>query len=248
MLLVSGPTGSGKTTTLYASIAQLDRAGKNIMTIEDPIEYLFQDIKQTQVNDKAGITFANGLRAMMRMDPDVILVGEIRDSDTAKTAIQAALTGHLVLSSIHANDAASVPSRLVDLGVEPYLVASVMIATLAQRMVRTVCRHCRTSYTPSPEELAAYQEEMGLGEARFYHGTRCNLCSNTGFLGRTGVFELLTFSEEIRKMILSGGSLSELRAQAINEGMVTLRRDAMMKAGLGIVTPSEVLGNVVPIA
>ncbi|HEU0021194.1 MAG TPA: GspE/PulE family protein [Dehalococcoidia bacterium] len=244
IVLVSGPTGAGKTTTLYASVAQIDRGSKNIMTIEDPVEYLFEDIKQTQVNDKAGITFSSGLRAMMRMDPDVILVGEIRDSDTAKTAIQAALTGHLVLSSIHANDAASVPARLVELGVEPYLVASVLIATLAQRMVRSVCRHCRDSFTPSPEELAAYQEEMGTLEGKFSYGSKCNLCSNTGFLGRTGIYELMNCSKEIKRMILDNHSLIDLKAQAISEGMITLRRDAMMKAGQGTVTLGEVLGNI----
>lgn len=244
MVLVSGPTGAGKTTTLYASVAQLDRASRNIMTIEDPVEYLFEDIKQTQVNDKAGITFPSGLRAMMKMDPDVILVGEIRDSDTAKTAIQAALTGHLVLSSIHANDAARVPSRLVELGVEPYLVASVMIATLAQRMVRTVCRHCRASFIPSPEELAAYEEEMGTSEGNFSCGSKCNLCSNTGFLGRTGIYELMTFTDEINRMILDNRSLIDLKAQAISEGMVTLRRDAMMKVEQGTVALGEVLRDV----
>jgi type IV pilus assembly protein PilB len=244
IVLVSGPTGAGKTTTLYASVAQLDRTSRNIMTIEDPVEYLFEDIKQTQVNEKAGITFANGLRAMMRMDPDVILVGEIRDSDTAKTAIQAALTGHLVLSSIHANDAASVPARLVELGVEPYLVASVLIATLAQRMVRSVCRHCRVSYTPSSEESAAYREELGTSEGKFTTGSKCNLCSNTGFLGRTGIYELMTCSKEIRRMILDNDSLVDLKDQAISEGMITLRRDAMTKVGLGTVTLGEVLTNI----
>jgi general secretion pathway protein E len=247
IVLVSGPTGAGKTTTLYASVAQIDRTSRNVMTIEDPVEYLFEDIKQTQVNEKAGITFSGGLRAMMRMDPDVILVGEIRDSDTAKTAIQAALTGHLVLSSIHANDAASVPARLVELGVEPYLVASVLIATLAQRMVRSVCRHCRAAYSPSPEELAAYQEEMGTTAGKFSLGSKCNLCSNTGYLGRTGIYELMTCSKEIRRKILDSHNLLDLKAQAIDEGMITLRRDAMMKVEQGIVNLGEVLTNI-PVA
>ena len=245
MILVSGPTGSGKTTTLYASISQLDRVSKNIMTIEDPVEYLFEDIKQIQVNDRAGITFATGLRAMMRLDPDVILVGEIRDSDTAKTAIQAALTGHLVLSSIHANDAASVPFRLLDLGVEPYLISSVMIGTLAQRMARVVCHHCRASYQPSAEELAAYQDEMGSVDTEFFQGTGCNFCSSTGFLGRAGIFELLPFSEETRRLILTGQSLSTLKDQAAKEGVTTLRRDGMLKAKAGKTTPGEIMRNAV---
>jgi len=244
MILVAGPTGSGKTTTLYASISQLDRNRRNIVTIEDPIEYRFMDIKQIQVNEKAGITFASGLRAIMRLDPDIILVGEIRDSDTAKMAVQAALTGHLVLSSIHANDAASVPFRLMDLGVEPYLISSVLVGVLAQRMLRRICSHCHTQYQPSIDERVPYEEAVGQEETIFYHGAGCNLCSNTGYLGRTGVFELLPFSEEVRRILLEGASASTVKAQATKEGMVTLRRDGMLKVKEGITTPQEVLENV----
>jgi len=244
MILVAGPTGSGKTTTLYASISQLDRNERNIVTIEDPIEYRFMDLKQIQVNEKAGMTFAAGLRAIMRLDPDIILVGEIRDSETAKTAVQAALTGHLVLSSIHANDASSVPFRLLDLGVEAYLISSVSVGVVAQRMVRRICHHCRAPDQPSMEERVAYDEEMGQGQVIFYHGAGCNLCSNTGYLGRTGVFELLPFGEGIRRTLLAGASVSDMKAEAIREGMVTLRQDGMLKVKEGITTPYEVLRNV----
>ena len=244
MILVAGPTGSGKTTTLYASINEMDRNERNIVTIEDPIEYRFMDINQIQVNEKAGMTFASGLRAVMRHDPDVILVGEIRDGDTAKTAVQAALTGHLVLSSIHANDVTSVPFRLLDLGIEPYLISSVLVGIIAQRMVRRICHHCRAPYQPSIEEHVAYDEEMGQERTIFHQGIGCNLCSDTGYLGRTGVFEILPFNEEIRRMLLAGASVSEIKAQAIREGMVTLRRDGMLKVKEGTTTPYEVLRNV----
>ena len=244
MILVAGPTGSGKTTTLYASINQLDRAEQSIMTIEDPIEYRFKDIKQLQVNEKAGITFASALRAMMRMDPDVILVGEIRDGETALTAIQAALTGHLVLSSIHANDAASVPLRLLDLGVEPYLIAAVVVGVVAQRMVRRTCPHCAASYEPSQEERTAYEREVGQDVTEMSHGTGCNLCSTTGFLERTGVFELLHFNEAVSGILLAGGSVGDIRAQAIKDGMVTIRQDGMSKVRQGITTPLEVMRQV----
>jgi len=244
MILVGGPTGSGKTTTLYASINQLDRNERNILTIEDPIEYRFIDIKQIQVNAKAGITFAGGLRAIMRLDPDIILVGEIRDVDTARTAVQAALTGHLVLSSIHANDAVGVLFRLMDLGVEPYLLSSALVGVVAQRMMRRVCHHCREPYQPSLEERVAYDEEMGQGEATFYAGTGCNLCASTGYLGRTGVFEILALSEEVRRMLLKGASAGEIKGQALREGMVSLRRDGMLKVREGTTTAREVVRNV----
>jgi len=244
MILVGGPTGSGKTTTLYASINQLDRNKYNILTIEEPIEYHFLDINQTQVNTKAGITFASGLRATMRHDPDVILVGEIRDKDTATTTVQAALTGHLVLSSIHANDAVSVLFRLMDLGAEPYLISSTLAGIVAQRMVRRVCTHCRARYQPSVEEQIAYEEEMKQQPTIFYSGTGCNFCANTGYLGRTGLFEILAMSEEIRRMLLSNASAGDIRAKAIREGMVTMKHDGMLKVKEGITSVSEVLRSV----
>ena len=244
LILVGGPTGSGKTTTLYASINQLDRKERNILTIEDPIEYRFIDINQTQVNSKAGITFASGLRAIMRHDPDVILVGEIRDKDTATTAVQAALTGHLVLSSIHANDAVGVLFRLVDLGVEPYLVSSTLVGIVAQRMVRRICTHCRTPSQPSVEEQIAYDEEMKEQSTTFYSAAGCNLCANTGYRGRTGLFEFLVMSEEIRRMLLSNSSASDIRTEALREGMVTMKHDGMLKVKEGITSISEVLRSV----
>jgi type II secretory ATPase GspE/PulE/Tfp pilus assembly ATPase PilB-like protein len=244
MILVGGPTGSGKTTSLYASISQLGENERNILTIEDPIEYRFMDINQTQVNPKAGITFASGLRAIMRHDPDIILVGEIRDKDTATTAVQAALTGHLVLSSIHANDAVSVLFRLLDLGVEPYLVSSTLVGIVAQRMIRRLCTHCRTLYQPSAEEQIAYEEEMKQLPTSFYGGAGCNLCANTGYRGRTGLFELMIMSEGIRRMMLGNASAAEIRMQAMKEGMITMKRDGMMKVKEGITSISEVLRSV----
>ncbi len=244
MILVGGPTGSGKTTTLYASINELDQNERNILTIEDPIEYRFIDINQTQANPKAGITFASGLRAIMRHDPDVILVGEIRDKDTAVTAVQAALTGHLVLSSIHANDAVGVLFRLMDLGVEPYLIPSTLVGVVAQRMVRRICSHCCALFQPSVEEQIAYKEEMKQQPTTFYSGAGCNLCANTGYRGRTGLFEILIMTEEIRRMLLSNTSASDIKAQALREGMVPMKRDGMLKVKEGITSVSEVLRSV----
>lgn len=248
MILAGGPTGSGKTTTLYASINQLDRNELNILTIEDPIEYHFMDINQTQVNAKAGITFASGLRAIMRHDPDVILVGEIRDKDTATTAQQAALTGHLVLSSIHASDAVGVLSRLIDLGVEPSLVSTTLIGVLAQRMVRRICTSCRAPYRPSARELAAYAEELEPPPAEFYRGTGCNLCVDTGFRGRTGLFEFLVMNDRLRMMLRRGASPGEIKAQAVADGMTTMKHDGMLKVKEGITTIGEVLRSVFTVA
>lgn len=244
MILVSGPTGSGKTTTLYAAINELDRNERNIMTIEDPIEYNFMDINQTQVNKKAGITFASGLRAIMRHDPDIILVGEIRDADTVTTAIQSALTGHLVLSSIHANDSVGVLSRLMDLGVDAASISSTLIAIVAQRMVRRLCTNCRTPYQPSEGEMQAFEKEIREENIKFYTSSGCNLCANTGYRGRTGIFEFLVMSESIRKMLRENRSTSDIREQAIAEGMITMKKDGMLKVKEGITSISEVLRNV----
>jgi len=244
LILVAGPTGAGKTTTLYASLNELDRKGKNIVTIEEPIEYYFDDINQIQVNYKAGITFATGLKAIMRLDPDIILVGEMRDADTASTGIQAALTGHLVLSSIHGNDTAAVFLRLANLGVDPFLISSAVLGVVAQRMVRRICPHCRALGEVPQEQRLAYEQELGEPREKFYYGAGCNFCSQTGYLGRTGVFELLVMSDQIRQMLLSGASTTEIREQAIKEGMVTMLRDGMLKVKEGITTPSEVLHNV----
>jgi len=241
MILVGGPTGSGKTTTLYASVNQLDRKGRNIVTVEDPIEYQFEDINQIQVNPRADITFASGLRSIMRLDPDVILVGEVRDGETARMATQAALTGHLVLSSIHANDAVGVLFRLLDLGAEPFLIASALVGVVSQRLVRQVCPHCRTLSEAPAEEQLAYEEELGESRREFYYGSGCNFCSGTGYLGRAAVFEVMVLSEELRRMLLTGASSGELNARAVSEGMVTMRRDGMLKVQQGITTPFEVM-------
>ncbi len=244
MILVGGPTGSGKTTTLYATINELDRNERNIMTIEDPIEYSFMDINQSQVNLKAGITFASGLRAIMRHDPDVILIGEIRDNDTVTTAIQASLTGHLVMSSIHANDAIGVLFRLMDLGVETSSISSTLIGIISQRMVRRICPNCRAPFKPSAEERKAISRELKQEVDTLFRGAGCNLCANTGYRGRTGIFELLVMSEAIRKMLRDGVSAGEMRAQAIAEGMATMKQDGMQKVKEGITSISEVLRSV----
>ena len=244
MILVSGPTGSGKTTTLYASLNKLVGKGKNIMTIEDPVEYQFEGVNQIQVNRQAGITFSTGLRAIMRLDPDIILVGEIRDAETADIAVQAALTGHLVLTSIHASDSASAIIRLIDLGVEPFLATSAVICSLSQRLVRKVCPYCKTLTKVGPDEAMAYKKEMGEERDEFYVGRGCNFCSQTGFAGRIGVFEVMVINEKIRSLILKGASSSEIKDAAVKDGMITMRRDGMMKARDGITTPKEVLRNV----
>lgn len=244
MILISGPTGSGKTTTLYASINSLDCQGRNIITIEDPVEYRLKGINQIQINPRAGLTFSTGLRAIMRHDPNVILVGEIRDSDTAAIAVQAALTGHLVLASIHANDSVGVISRLIDLGVEPFLVSSALIGVVAQRMVRRVCPHCR-HHVPAPIESAvAYARAMSENRKEFSYGKGCNSCANTGYLGRIAVFEILGMSDEIRRLVLTGASAAQISAQCQAEGTLSMWHDGMLKVKSGITTPCEVLRNV----
>ena len=248
IILLSGPTGSGKTTTLYSSVNQLNHNERNVMTIEDPVEYRFSNINQIQVNPSAGVTFAGGLRAIMRLDPDVILVGEIRDRDTAAIAIQASLTGHLVLSSIHANDSVGAVSRLLDLGIEPFLISSSVIGIVAQRMVRRVCAHCRKRIAASPEDRAIYEKEMSEKRTEFFYGQGCNYCANTGYLGRCGVFEIFALSEETRHMVLTGAGEETIRQRAIQEGMVTMWRDSMIKVKQGITTPNELLRNVYSIA
>jgi general secretion pathway protein E len=243
MILTSGPTGAGKTTTLYASINSLDIQGRNIVTIEDPAEYRFKDISQIQVNPQAGITFASGLRSILRHDPDVILVGEIRDSETANIAVQAALTGHLMLSSIHANDTASVLTRLIDLKVEPFLIASAIVGVVAQRMVRRVCPDCgRLIEAPLVEQMA-YEKEMGEKQEKFLYGTGCKSCAHTGYLGRTGIFEILTMSDTIGGMICNQASSNAIRAQALKDGMTAMMNDGMRKVKAGMTTPAEVLRN-----
>ncbi len=244
MILVNGPTGSGKTTTLYAALQQLDAKERNIMTIEDPIEYSFRGINQIQVNRQANITFGVGLRAIMRLDPDIILVGEIRDAETATTAVQAAITGHLVLSSIHANDAVSALIRLIDMGVEPFLVTSAVIGSLSQRLVRRVCPYCQQMVEVSASEAAAFEAETGEAKDKFSMGRGCNFCSRSGFLGRVGAYELLTVGDELRKMVMRSSSAGELKEEAVRTGMIPMRRDGMQKVKDGITTPGEIMRNV----
>ena len=241
MILISGPTGAGKTTTLYASINSLDTLGRNIVTIEEPAEYRFRDINQIQVNPQAGITFARGLRSILRLDPDVIMVGEVRDAETANIAIQSALTGHLMLSSVHASDAAGVLSRLIDLDVEPFLIASSVIGIVAQRMVRRVCPDCSHLIEAPPIERMAYEMEMGEERNEFLYGTGCASCAYTGYLGRTGIFEILVMSDRIGTLVCNRASSSDIRAQAFKEGMISMRNDGMRKVKAGITTPAEVL-------
>jgi len=241
MILVSGPTGAGKTTTLYAAINSLDTMGRNIITIEDPAEYRFKDISQIQINPQAGITFASGLRSILRLDPDIILVGEIRDAETANIATQAALTGHLVLSSVHANEVAGVLARLLDLKIEPFLIASAVIGVIAQRMVRRICPDCSHLIEASVVEKLAYEKEMGEKKTKFLYGTGCKSCSHTGYMGRTGIFEILTVNDAIGTMVINRASSSAIREQALQDGMVSMMNDGMRKVKEGITTPSEVL-------
>ena len=243
MILVSGPTGAGKTTTLYASVNCLDYTGRNIITIEDPVEYRFKNINQIQVNPRAGLTFASGLRSILRLDPDVILVGEIRDAETARIAVQSALTGHLVLSSIHANDAVGVVFRLLDLGIEPFLVASALIGVVAQRMVRQACPDCAQLVDVPLLEQTAYSREIGEERSEFLCGSGCKSCANTGYQGRTGIFEILHINDEIRMMLLNGTTATQLQSQAIKEGMIPLIKSGMLKVKANITTPAEVLRN-----
>ena len=238
IILVTGPTGSGKTTTLYAVLGALNSIEKNIITLEDPVEYHLSVVRQCQINPKAGVTFASGLRSILRQDPDLLLVGEIRDAETAEIAFQAALTGHLVLSTLHTNDAAGALTRMIDMNVEPFLISSSVIAILAQRLVRRVCDRCRTSYTPAAEVLARLGIAAGT---KFTRGAGCPSCSMCGFRGRVGVYELLLVSAATRRMVMEKRSSEEIKARALTDGMKTLRDDAVAKALAGQTTPEEVL-------
>lgn len=244
MLLVSGPTGSGKTTTLYASVTELIKDRGNIMTVEDPVEYRMEELNQIEVNRQAGIDFPTGLKAIMRLDPDVILVGEVRDAETAKTAVDASLTGHLVLASIHSNDSPSAIVRLLDLDIESYLAATAVAGALAQRLVRKICLHCKIESVPSAGEAMAFESEMGEAVETFYVGQGCNFCGGTGFSGRTGIFEILTVTEGVRKLVAGGASGQEIKAQALADGMIPLRRSGMLKAKEGVTTIGEIMKNV----
>ncbi|HKV88712.1 MAG TPA: GspE/PulE family protein [Candidatus Dormibacteraeota bacterium] len=244
MMIVSGPTGSGKTTTLYASIHELDQQVRNIMTIEDPVEYVFDNINQSQINKLADISFANGLRAILRQDPDIILVGEIRDRETAEIAVQSALTGHLVLSSLHATDAVGALLRFTDMGIEGFLIASSVIAIVAQRLVRKICEACRVPMVPNAEELE-YATSIGVpAPKQVYAGKGCSRCNGTGYYDRIGVFEVLTMTDEVKRLIIAKASHKEIFDAAVASGMVPLRQDAWIKITAGVTTVSEVLRSV----
>ena len=246
VIFVTGPTGSGKSTTLYACLNRINSAEKNVMTIEDPIEYQLEGISQMQVAAKKGVTFANALRHVLRQDPDVIMVGEVRDIETARMAIQSSLTGHLVFSTLHTNDSAGAVSRLLDLGVEPYLASSSLIAIIAQRLVRRICPDCRKEYKPTGPEL----RELGLGdmdgsgtdgEAKFFIGAGCDKCFQTGFRGRTGVYEMMLVNEDIKELIYKRETAGTIKRLALEAGMQTLRMDGARKVRAGITTIPEVL-------
>jgi len=237
IVLVTGPTGSGKTTTLYAALNRIHTEEKNIITVEDPIEYQLKGIGQIQVIPRIGLTFASGLRSILRQDPDVIMVGEIRDLETAEIAMQASLTGHLVLSTLHTNDAPSALVRLIDMGIEPFLVASSLTVVLAQRLVRTICPHCKVSYMPTDLERSYFPE----APEALYRGEGCGKCKEKGYLGRTGIFELLSIDNEIRPMITERTDSQSIKQKAVLKGMQTLRQDGLEKVSGGITTLEEVL-------
>ena len=242
MVLVTGPTGSGKTTTLYSALSRINTIEVNIMTAEDPVEYNIHGINQVLVRNQIGMTFAAALKAFLRQDPNIIMVGEIRDLETGSIAIKASLTGHLVLSTLHTNDAPSTVTRLVDMGVEPFNVASAVNLIVAQRLVRRICSECKTEHQYSPEELAALSvsEEEAAG-ITFYKGEGCDTCGNTGYKGRQGLYEVMALSPELRRQILRSASTAELQEQAVKEGMLTLRMDGMHKIRKGITTLEEVV-------
>jgi len=244
IILVTGPTGSGKTTTLYASLAEIDNEARNIITIEDPVEYKLSGYSQIEVKPKVGLTFANALRSVLRQDPDVIMVGEMRDTETAQIAIQSALTGHLVFSTVHTNSAPATITRLIDMGIEPFLVSSSIIGVLAQRLVRRICPDCRKSYQPHPEQL----RELGIKEVsfrkldrRFFRGDGCDNCRQTGYRGRIGIHELLVMSEGVKNTILESSDSDTIKKQGLREKMITLRRDGVNKILHGLTTAEEIL-------
>jgi general secretion pathway protein E/type IV pilus assembly protein PilB len=242
ILLVTGPTGSGKTTTLYSCLHFINRPDRKIITVEDPVEYLLAGINQVQVNEVVGLSFSAALRSILRQAPNVIMIGEIRDLETATIAINASLTGHLVFSTLHTNDAPSAVTRLIDIGVKPFLVASSTRGLMAQRLVRKVCRQCATPFTPPDAELRSLGLDTGnLAGATFMKGKGCGNCSNTGYRGRFGIFEIFVIDDEARKLIYEKVPSSVLRTRAREMGMRTLREDGIRKAQAGLTTPDEVI-------
>jgi type IV pilus assembly protein PilB len=264
MVICAGPTGSGKTTTLYATLTEINQTERNVTTIEDPVEYVFSSINQIQINEQAGLTFAAGLRAILRQDPDVILVGEVRDAETARIAVESALTGHFVLSSLHATDACSALQRLVDMGIEPFLIASTVAGVVSQRLVRRICDQCKEPYEPPLEELAFYEQarirpqalngkvpskvatKVAVAERpqQFFQGRGCSYCSRTGYRDRVGVFELLPITDAIKALLVSGSSLDDLRATARRDGMISLLDGGIKLVDEGIATIPEIIRSI----
>ncbi|MGH9096089.1 MAG: GspE/PulE family protein, partial [Acidimicrobiales bacterium] len=248
-ILVTGPTGSGKSTTLYATISELNSPDKNIITVEDPVELQLTGVNQVQLNVKAGLTFASALKSILRADPDIVLVGEIRDRETAVIAVEASLTGHLVLATLHTNNAAATPMRLVEMGLQPFMVTSSLTGVLAQRLTRRLCDHCKQGYDVSEAEIVAAGwtvEEMKAieeteGKPHFYRAKGCSACSNTGYRGRKALAELMPMTEEIERLIIEGGSVDDIHRTAVSQGMVTLRQSGLRKAIEGETTLEEVL-------
>jgi type IV pilus assembly protein PilB len=241
MVICAGPTGAGKTTTLYATLRAINSGGKNVMTIEDPVEYVFPGINQIQTNDQAGLNFAQGLKAILRQDPDVILVGEVRDADTARIAVQSALTGHLVLSSLHGTDSVAALHRMLDMGIESFLIASSVVAVIGQRLLRRICDACKEPYEPGPEEMAVWQRENRNAKSQFWRGAGCNFCAGTGYRDRIGVYELLRITPELRRLIVGWATQEELRRLAVSQGMKPLVHEALTLVENDVTTISEVI-------
>jgi type IV pilus assembly protein PilB len=244
MVLCAGPTGSGKTTTLYATLSEVSNPTLNVMTIEDPVEYIFPSINQIQTNEQAGLNFATGLKSILRQDPDVILVGEIRDVETTRVAVQSALTGHFVISSMHATDSVSALHRFLDMGIESFLVASSVLAVVGQRLLRRICPSCKTPYTLTDEERLFYEESGGPHKDVFYQGTGCNFCSDTGYKDRIGIYELLIMTPEIKRLIVGWATQEELRTLAVKQGMRTLSQEAISLVAQDVTSVAEVIRSV----
>ena len=242
MVICAGPTGAGKTTTLYATLQEINSNGKNVTTVEDPVEYVFPGINQIQTNEQAGLTFATGLKAILRQDPDVILVGEIRDADTARIAIQSALTGHFVLSSLHGTDSVAALHRFLDMGIEAFLIASSVVGVIGQRLLRRICDSCKEPYTPGADEIAVFRQHSGGSDkTQFFHGAGCNYCAGTGYRDRIGVYELLRITPELRRLIVGWATTEELRRLAVAQGMRTMLREAMALVENDVTTVPEVV-------
>ena len=242
MVICAGPTGAGKTTTLYATLQEINSSGKNVTTVEDPVEYVFPGINQIQTNEQAGLTFATGLKAILRQDPDVILVGEIRDADTARIAIQSALTGHFVLSSLHGTDSVAALHRFLDMGIEAFLIASSVVGVIGQRLLRRICDSCKEPYQPGADEIAVFRQHSGGSDkSQFFHGAGCNFCAGTGYRDRIGVYELLRITPELRRLIVGWATTEELRRLAVAQGMRTMLREAMQLVENDVTTVPEVV-------